>query len=51
MTKEELIKKLKEECNTGDLERDHQVADRLLLDFIDEPFVTDAFYNIDKWYS
>lgn len=51
MTKEELIKKLKEECNTDDPEMDHIKADRLLLEFIDDELVTEAFKNIEMWYA
>ena len=29
----------------------HEDADQLLLDFIDDPEVTNAFYHIDKWYA
>lgn len=29
----------------------HEDADQALLDFIDDPEVTNAFYNIDKWYA
>jgi len=50
MTKEELIAKLKA-CNTGDCEMDHCDADDLLLAFIDDPEVTEAFNDIDKWYA
>ena len=49
MTKEELIAKL--EVITGDKERDHLVADALLLEFINEPKVTKAFEAAEKWYS
>lgn len=51
MTKDELIKRLEEECNTGDKECDHSRADGLLLEFIDDPKVSEAFENIDKWYA
>lgn len=51
MTKEEFIKKLENECNTGDCEMDHAIADQLLLDFIDDIRVTHAFNAIEKWYS
>ena len=29
----------------------HEDADQALLDFIDDPEVTNAFYKIDKWYA
>ena len=49
MTKEELIAKL--EVITGDKERDHLVADALLLEFINEPEVAEAFDSVGKWYA
>lgn len=35
----------------GDREADHLEADRLLLEYIDDPEVTKAFENIPKWYG
>jgi hypothetical protein len=35
----------------GDPEVDHQRADRLLLEYIDDRAVTEAFDAIDKWYA
>jgi hypothetical protein len=51
MSKEELLKKLKELATGGDPEGAHADADRLLLDFINDPAVTEAFDAIDKWYA
>ncbi len=50
MTKDELIQRLKE-CDTGDTELDHVRSDELLLDYINDPEVTKAFIEIDKWYA
>lgn len=55
MTKGELIKLLnqleKEVDDGGDVEAAHVDADNLLLDFIDDPDIRDAFVDIKKWYS
>lgn len=50
MTKEELIKKLKE-LDRGDKEENHVIADQLLLDYIDDQGVGKAFDQIEKWYA
>ena len=50
MTKAELIKALDELCDIEE-EEAHIRADRLLLDYIDDIEVTEAFFAIDKWYS
>ena len=47
---EKLIAELKE-CNTGDVEADHANADELLIEYIDDPRVTEAYENIRKWYA
>ena len=46
----ELITKLRE-IKTGDEEINHLKADRLLLEFINNPEVKEAFYELDKWYA
>ena len=53
MTKQELIKQLKALANsvTGDEEEWHFAADQLLLDFINDPDVTETYEAIPKWYS
>lgn len=61
MTKEELLKTLKEICNkineaeesSGyyDLESSHLEADNLLLEYINDEAVTEAYNDIDKWYA
>ena len=51
MTKEELIIALKELQTYGDPESAHSQADRLLLAYINDTEVTEAFNGIDKWYA
>lgn len=62
MTKEELIAELKaisakEDAGQGtdgrlyDQEDGHIEADNLLIAYINDPEVTDAFNEIGKWYS
>ena len=36
--------------NHNDPEYDHRAADRALLDYINDPEVTKAFNDIEKWY-
>lgn len=67
MTKQELIQKLKDCKNTGMAARDmktgevvmfrydameaHMKADKLLLEFIDDPEVSTAFDALGKYYG
>lgn len=57
MTKEELIEKLEKiyiDCKNhsyGADEYDHVMADELLLEYINDIRVTEAFDKIEKWYS
>ncbi len=52
MDREELIKKLKELATKNrDEESDHVKADELLLQFIDDQEIADAFRSIKKWYA
>jgi hypothetical protein len=50
MTKQELIEKLGQLVD-GDPEVVHGIAERLLLEYINDPAVTEAFDNVPKWYS
>ncbi len=50
MTKEELLAKLSE-CSTGDEEKDHAKADALLLEYINDVEIMEAFDKIEKWYA
>jgi hypothetical protein len=51
MTKEELIKELKELKDLGDPEIAHGRADDALLNYINDAEVTDAFNSIEMWYA
>jgi len=59
MTKERLVKELKdlektcinETYNCYDAEKGHLKADQLLLEYINDPEVTEVFEGLDKWYS
>jgi hypothetical protein len=51
MTKEELLKKLKRLQKPGDTREDHLKADKLLLEFINDKEVTEAYNNVYKWYD
>lgn len=50
MTKQELIDKLSL-LHTGDDERDHINADDLLLEYINDKDISEAFECIEKWYA
>ena len=53
MSKEELIAALKELLNddSRDMEANHVDADELLLKFIDDDEIRQAFESIEKYYS
>jgi len=51
MNKQELLIILKDEAGNDDLEVAHSNADEALLKFINDPEITKAFDNIDKWYA
>ncbi len=59
MTKEELIKELNEleedpancEFGTIDCESTHKMADQLLLNYISDKDIEEAFDNLTKWYA
>ena len=52
MTKDELIAKLQEIENTGgDTEHDHYVADKALIEYINDSGIKEAYEVIDKWYA
>ena len=38
-------------CDTGDTERDHVMADKALLDMIDDPEIRTAFEALERWYA
>lgn len=49
--KKELLKKLGKLQGNGDIERNHYVADRLLVDYIDDEEINEAYCEIKKWYA
>ncbi len=58
MTKEELVKRLEgveaepfEDGSIRDAENWHGDADSLLLEYINDETVTEAFNDITKWYG
>lgn len=52
MTKKELIAALSELAGErGDAELDHLEADRLLIEYINDEQVADAFEAIQRWYA
>lgn len=60
MTKEELLEALTKIIERQDIQHcdghyycdeDHENADRLLLKYIDDERITEAFNEIEKWYS
>ena len=38
-------------CNSGDIEADHGNADDLLIEYINDPRVKEAYDAINKWYA
>ena len=51
MTKKDLIRRLKKLQDCGDTEIAHGQADDLLLEFINDEKVREAFDDIPKWYA
>lgn len=52
MTKEELIAKLTAiAAGVLDIESGHIEADKLLLEYIDDREVNEAFDSVEKWYA
>jgi hypothetical protein len=51
VSRDELLAELRKLTKGGDEEINHCRADSLLLEFIDDPEVTEAFDAIDKWYA
>lgn len=57
LTKEQLVAALNAlynaqgELGSSDFEEDHIRADRLLLEYINDDDVSDAFEAIEKWYA
>jgi hypothetical protein len=51
VTKEELVTQLKNLSKINDVEQAHVLADRLLLEYINNTEVKEAFHKIEKWYT
>lgn len=51
LTRERLLAELRALQESGDPERAHAEADDLLLRFIDDPEVAEAFDAVPKWYA
>lgn len=51
MTKEELIKRLKELPKSCDTETAHLNADNLLILYINDADIMEAYHAINKWYA
>ena len=52
MSKEELIAKLKALSESNyDIEEGHSQADGWLLEYINDPEVTELFNDLEKWYA
>ena len=51
MTREELIEKLQSLEEDTDFELTHQEADELLIQYINDPEVTEAYDALLKWYA
>ena len=51
LTKARLLKKL-ERCRTShDVESAHCDADALLVEYIDDKEIAEAYFKIEKWYA
>ena len=51
MEKEELLRLLKKCADSNDTEKAHVEADELLIKYINDKDIEDAFNDIHKWYS
>jgi hypothetical protein len=51
LTKDELLKRLASLASDWDTEMAHYKADELLLAYINDAEITQAFEAIDKWYA
>lgn len=51
MTKAECLEKLKEASENMDTEAAHGDADDALIEFINDPEITDAYNKVHKWYA
>ncbi len=51
MTKEELLTKLTALRTSGDPEDAHCEADDLLVEYINDPDIAEAYGDVPKWYA
>lgn len=51
MEKQELIEKLKKLRTTDDIEASHSDADDLLLKYINDTDISNAYEEVPKWYA
>lgn len=51
MEKQDLLDKLKLLEQSGDYEAAHFDADRMLLQYINDPDISEAFKSVPKWYA
>ncbi len=51
LTRDELLQKLKDLEEAHDVESAHVEADSLLLVYIDDAEISEAFHDIPKWYA
>ncbi len=51
MNKEQLIQRLKDLQEFGDIEVAHSMADKALIAYINDPEVTKLFEEMEKWYA
>ncbi len=51
LKKEELLAMLEELSDDGDYEVSHYLADKLIIKYINDDEIKDAYDNIGKWYA
>lgn len=51
LTKEKAISLLKQLSESNDFESTHELADQILVKFINDKEIETAYNNVGKWYS
>lgn len=54
MTEQQAIEAINEECHTRDIECDHALADKIIMDFLTDLGHTElvkAWEDVEKWYA
>lgn len=52
MTRDELLRELRRwHRPNGDIEGQHDTADKALIAYINDPEITEAYEAIEKWYA